>query len=220
MDNHRPDAAGEDRADAPDALIDSAAALSYWSNIPANVDGMLGGYPQISRIDLRGSANFLAKLRRHANLSSSSSPNTSGLLSRAVDCGAGIGRVTLGFLSQACDMVDLVEPVAPFVKEIQHGDSMADLRRQGKIGEVYQISLEHWEPVPGRYDLIWNQWCLGHLTDVALVAYLQRCARALRREEGSGWVAVKENMSTDLEKKDIYDPDDNSVTRLDPSNWR
>jgi hypothetical protein len=66
----------------PDAQIDHAAALTYWNAIDANVNGMLGGFPHISRIDLRGSANFLAKLRRQHGVKP-------GLLARGVDCGAG-----------------------------------------------------------------------------------------------------------------------------------
>jgi protein N-terminal methyltransferase len=59
-----------------------------------------------------------------------------------------------------------------------------------------------------KYDLIWNQWCLGHLTDAQLVGYLKKCGRALKP---AGWVVVKENMSTSDE--DVFDEIDNSVTR-------
>lgn len=66
---------------------------------------MLGGYPQISRTDLRGSASFYAKLlRQHPRVKATSSIT-------GVDCGAGIGRVTAGFLSTVCDIIDIVEPV-------------------------------------------------------------------------------------------------------------
>lgn len=197
----------------PDAQINHAAALAYWSSIQPDVNGMLGGYPQISRIDLRGSANFLAKLRRRYG--SSRSPETnheSTYISRAVDCGAGIGRVTRGLLVDICDVVDLVEPVSRFAWEVEHGTDMAYLREQGKIGKIYTTPLETWEPGPDMYDLIWNQWCLGHLTDAQLVAYLSRCVRALK--EG-GWMVVKENMSTHAQEKDIFDPEDNSVIRYD-----
>lgn len=189
----------------PDAHIDHAAALAYWSSISPDVNGMLGGYPQISRIDLRGSANFLIKLRRRFG-----SDSDSALFPRGVDCGAGIGRVTKGFLAGVCELVDLVEPVERFAWEVEYGEEMTGLRHQGKIGKVYMTPLETWEPEPEMYHLIWNQWCLGHLTDTQLVAYLSRCAGALKK---GGWVIIKENMSTDANKEDIYDPQDNSVTR-------
>jgi len=62
------------------------------------------------------------------------------------------------------------------------------------------------------YDLVWNQWCLGHLTDAQLVEYLRKCAGMVRREEGKvrGWVVVKENLAG---LRDVYDEVDSSVTR-------
>ena len=195
----------------PDAQIDHAASLSYWSSISPDVNGMLGGFPQISRIDLRGSATFLEKLRRQSSLDAPQANNTK-LLARAVDCGAGIGRVTKGLLANVCEVVDIVEPVEIFVHELSHGEPMAAVRDQGKIGDVFQTSLEKWEPGVDKYDLLWNQWCLGHLTDAQLVRYLKSCGRALKP---GGWIVVKENVNTDEEGKDLFDPVDNSVTRGD-----
>lgn len=43
--------------------------------------------------------------------------------------------------------------------------------------------------------MIWIQWVLGHLSDRSLVAFLQRCARALT-PSGGGVVVVKENVTT------------------------
>lgn len=36
-------------------------AEDYWREIPATVDGMLGGYGSISSIDINGSKTFLKK---------------------------------------------------------------------------------------------------------------------------------------------------------------
>lgn len=192
-------------SDAPpgdlDGQISQADALTYWESIPATVNGMLGGYPHISHIDIRGSLNFLEKLRR---LKSSSS---SDQFTRGVDCGAGIGRVTARLLSKMCDVVDVVEPVQRFAKEAR----AANLAGKGKIGEVYVTCLQDWEPKE-EYDLAWNQWCLGHLTDTELVTYLRKC-RGIVKE--GGWIIVKENMSTDAEGKDIFEEVDSSVTRTD-----
>lgn len=76
------------------------------------------------------------------------------------------------------------------------------------------MGLESWEPT-GEYDLIWNQWCLGHLTDDQLLAYLHKCRRILK--EG-GFVIVKENMGTMGE--DVFDEVDSSVTRYAPCEVR
>jgi len=49
--------------------------------IDADVSGMLGGFPYISKVDLQGSKNFLAKLGVGGK--------AGGKVERAVDCGAG-----------------------------------------------------------------------------------------------------------------------------------
>lgn len=187
-----------------DSQICQADALTYWKSVPATVNGMLGGHPQISPIDLRGSFLFFEKLRR---LHPSPDVEFSGPLSRGVDCGAGIGRVTAGFMSRVCKVVDVVEPVEKFANEVR-GQRWSG---EGKIGEVYVSGLQDWLPSQ-KYDLIWNQWCLGHLTDKELQRYLLKCLMAL---SVGGWIVVKENISTHPEGKDIFDEVDSSVTRTD-----
>src|SRR2546421_11606134 len=92
-----------DPSTGPDANLSSAASMQYWNSISSDVNGILGGYPQISRIDLRGSLAFATKLRR---LSSSGHDGNAATprLARGVDCGAGIGRVTEGFLTNVCQV--------------------------------------------------------------------------------------------------------------------
>ena len=188
---------------APDAHISTSDALKYWNSISTTVGGMLGGYPEISRTDLKGSANFFAKLRREQP----SQSTKEGALQRGVDCGAGIGRVTAGFLSTVCEVVDVVEPVEKFAREVQ-GQKIVG---SGSVGKVYVAGLEDWVP-EAQYDLIWHQWCLGHLTDEQLLAYFERCKKALTID---GWIIVKENMCTNLDGKDAFDQQDSSVTRTD-----
>lgn len=103
------------------------------------------------------------------------------------------------------EKVDIVEPIAKFT------DALADAPG---VGDVYNVGLELWEPASETvYDIIWNQWCVGHLTDVQLVGYLRRCGEALRRENGkaTGWIIVKENLT---KEEDVYDGIDSSVTRF------
>lgn len=52
----------EQLAPPPDSLIRTENGLQYWSGIDADVNGMLGGFPGISAVDLRGSRAFLVKL--------------------------------------------------------------------------------------------------------------------------------------------------------------
>ena len=183
---------------------------------------MLGGYPHISRADLRGSLTFLNKLRK-----SSSYYSTTKRLPRVLDCGAGIGRVTAGFLGKVAETVDVVEPDAGFAGEV--GKLRVRGRDSGKgesgkgegeglvldpgctLGEVYTSPLQSWTPSHS-YDLVWVQWCLGHLTNSEVTGFLSRAKGCVRQ---GGWIVVKENMSTDGEGKDVYDEVDSSVTRTD-----
>jgi protein N-terminal methyltransferase len=181
----------------PDSHIDHAAAIAYWSSLPATVDGVLGGYPQVSRVDLQGSANFFAKLRRKSKDFSSTSK-----LKRAADCGAGIGRITTGFLSNIAETIDVIEPVKSFTDQVKD---------QAYVGTIYNVGLEQWKP-EHKYDLIWNQWCVGQLTDAQLVAYLRSLPAFLTP---GGWIVVKENLATNPWGEDVYDETDSSVTRAD-----
>jgi protein N-terminal methyltransferase len=189
---------------AADAAINHDAAIDYWSNTSADVDGVLGGFPLVSKADLQGSANFLAKLRRKSDIYP-----TSRKLGRVVDCGAGIGRVTLGFLGSVADKVDIVEPVVKFTDVVSKGADFQELREAKVVGEVYNVGLQDWTPSV-TYDMIWNQWCVGQLTDAQLKDYLRRIADKVNP---GGWIVVKENLSSGAD--DIFDDTDSSVTRTD-----
>lgn len=55
-------------------------AKQYWKTVPATIDGMLGGFSQISFTDIRGSQDFLKDVYKMKP-----SPNKNV----ALDCGAG-----------------------------------------------------------------------------------------------------------------------------------
>lgn len=169
-------------------------AQIYWSSVEPTVDGMLGGFSSIHKIDITGSASFLQdifKLKPTANRK------------RALDCGAGIGRVTKHFLGRYFDEIDLVEQDEAFSKQIQNyvGTSCS-------IGQIFNKGLQDFEPEPGKYDVIWSQWVLGHLTDNHLEAFFKRCIRGLSK---NGIIIVKENITS--AETEIMDEVDCSVTR-------
>lgn len=210
----------------PDASINVSASLAYWESVTSDNNGMLGGFPQTSRIDLQGSSNFLTKLRRTRVGPAATSRQALPPLERVADCGAGIGRITKGLLLGVGRRVDIVEPVKKFtdelVKELENTqvDAAGGGPGRGQIGEVINLGLQDWIPEAGAYNLIWNQWCLGHLTDAQLVTYLERCKEGLAgpgdgEERAESWIVVKENLSTDIRHRDIYDDEDSSVTRSD-----
>ncbi|PHH72486.1 hypothetical protein CDD82_5960 [Ophiocordyceps australis] len=80
------------------------------------------------------------------------------------------------------------------------------------VRSIFNVGLEEWQPQPGvAYDLIWTQWCSGHITDTQMVHYLEQCKAALR--PASGIIVIKENLSTS--GADVFDDKDSSVTRQD-----
>ncbi|KAK3935950.1 alpha-N-methyltransferase NTM1 [Diplogelasinospora grovesii] len=185
-----------------DASINSQDGRKYWEGVDADINGMLGGIPSvagysnISKVDLQGSRSFLAKL-------GIGSKNGRRKVAKALEGGAGIGRVTEGLLLEVADEVDIIEPLAKFT---------AVLQNKPGVRNIFNVGLEGWCPTEGtQYDLIWTQWCVGHLTDKQLVAYLERCREALNPD--GGIIVVKENLSTS--GFDVFDDTDSSVTRED-----
>ncbi|XP_038209639.1 N-terminal Xaa-Pro-Lys N-methyltransferase 1-A-like [Zerene cesonia] len=168
-------------------------AARYWANVPSTIDGVLGGFGHIADIDIAGSKQFLDHL-----LSIDTPPATK----RALDCGAGIGRVSKNLLIPYFDKVDLVEQDEKFINTAKQtiGDDI-------KLGILHHVGLQNFKPQE-KYDVIWCQWVLGHLNDYDLIGFLERCRQTLAE---NGLVVIKENITTsdDLE----YDDVDSSVTR-------
>lgn len=50
---------------APDSRIDHASSIEYWEGIDADVNGMLGGFPHVSRVCLSILLVFAANLISH-----------------------------------------------------------------------------------------------------------------------------------------------------------
>ena len=174
---------------------------------------MLGGYPQVSRIDIAGSRTFLSKLRRNITSAKSSLPPPPSKLKLVADCGAGIGRITTNFLVTVAERVDVIEPVQKFTDQLRNEHPALFQGDYPAVTNVFNSPLETWTPPrnPKRtYDVVWNQWCLGHLNDEALVNYLKRLTSHVVQ---GGFIVVKENLSTDAFGEDVYDPEDSSVTR-------
>ncbi|KAI1056464.1 hypothetical protein LB507_002431 [Fusarium sp. FIESC RH6] len=187
----------------PDSLIKAEKCMEYWESVDSNDNGMLGGVlttmPSVSRVDLQGSRTFLARLNVGGKSGKEKIP-------RVLEGGAGmdrIGRITEGLLLKVADKVDVVEPVVKFTDV---------LKTKPGVGQIYNVGLEKWFPSEGEcYDLIWIQWCIGHLKDEEVVQFLERCKSVLEKEHGV--IVLKENLSTWGE--DQFDELDGSVTRQD-----
>jgi len=166
---------------------------------------MLGGFnnTRLPRVDITGSRSFLSHPVIKKRLVASS-------YSYAVDCGAGIGRITKNLLTKLFSKTDLVDPIESFNKDVMEGEFLQSEREAGKIGQVFTMGLEKFVPEKGKYSVIWNQWCLGHLTDVDLVEYFKRCKAGL--VEDGGVIIVKENLTSG---EDNFDGLDSSFTRTE-----
>ncbi|RZC34374.1 N-terminal Xaa-Pro-Lys N-methyltransferase 1 [Asbolus verrucosus] len=171
-------------------------AIQYWSEIPATIDGMLGGFGFISQTDIRDSKLLLKQL-----FNSKIPPGRD----YALDCGAGIGRITKHLLTGFFNKVDLVEQNPEFLAQAKEylGPKLED-----KIGNYYSVGLQSFEPEDKKYDVIWSQWVLGHLTDSDLLTFLKSCQNGLKQ---NGVIIIKENISSsdEIDK----DEQDSSVTR-------
>ncbi|KAG6866959.1 hypothetical protein C0991_003875 [Blastosporella zonata] len=208
--------------------------IEYWTTQPANYDGVL----ELSTVP------------------SSLRPLQSSLPSRtrALDVGAGVGRVTSDVLLYLVSDVVLLEPVESFVQqalascraststETPHRGQRAwkGLADGSKSVTLLQGTLQDFDPMnPHRvtfldrigyqptqplhdigsgFDVIWCQWCLGHLSDADLVAFLRRSHAALKQsEKGTSLIVVKENLCQDMKDgsaRTVFDEQDSSLTRL------
>ena len=172
------------------------AALDYWDDTEATVDGMLGGFAQLSPSDLAASQRFLLYLQ------DTTRPDLRFEVS--CECGAGIGRVTKNmFLPLNFARCDIVEVSAELIS--QSPDYIGDLASRCKF---YCTGLQDFAPKPNTYDVIWVQWCIGYLTDMDCVKFLMRMGACLRK---GGVVVIKDN--TCENDAFVLDREDSSVTR-------
>lgn len=104
---------------------------------------------------------------------------------RAMDCGAGVGRVTKHVLLKVFGSVHLVEGSDALSK---HSRRYLGNKRAQRCSFAH-ARLEDFRPMAG-IDLIWIQWTLQYLIDDDVVSFLAACAQSLERH---GILVVKEN---------------------------
>lgn len=124
-------------------------------------------------------SNSIASISIAANGSPAAQPQVPAperRLCRAIDCGAGIGRVTKNVLLISFDAVDMAE-----LSERSLAAAPAYIGRDySRVERTYCTRLQEFAPDAGRvYDVVWLQWVVGHLLDDDLVALLSRLKTAL-----------------------------------------
>jgi len=231
--------------------------LDYWEKVPASVNGVLGGFGtgSLPRVDSLGSRQFLLSLMPELCIVPSALRRLdadippSNRRTRALDVGAGIGRVTSTTLLPLVSDVVLLEPVDTFITQaIDLSPSWRGINNNSKSVTFLQGTLQSYDPSSSRtspnvkllarkgysgdsetdsaFDVIWCQWCLGHLSNPDLVTFFCQCKRALRQNTNNGdhsdekrspaVIVVKENVCPDAEDggpDQSYDSEDFSFTR-------
>ena len=148
-----------------------AGSTSYWNGVQADVDGMLGGLGGLHDPDIAGSLQFIDHLR-------SLSPALGNGV--ALDCGAGIGRVSRSVLLHRFTSVELLEPSSDFLTTAKQK------LPSDRVGAYHRVGLQDFVPSPAtRYAVVWIQWVLNYLTDDDLVAFLIRCKNSLQPNGGT-----------------------------------
>lgn len=163
---------------------------------------------------------------------------------RALDVGAGIGRTTKTVLLPLFSDVVLVEPVPKFVQAayqecLENMSSSIPSKRWKGISDktnsvtFIQEGLQTFIPLhplsnatyikrlgysgetESVFDVIWCQWCLGHLSDPELIDFFKRAKQALRSPSES-FIVVKENLYQDGPgnmPQVVFHDQDSSLTR-------
>lgn len=185
-----------------------SSAVAYWDAQAPTDDGVLGGYGFVSDIDVRDSRAFLKNTL--GERVQEASLRTAGSELVALDCGAGVGRVSAELLLHICHEVDLVEPCEHLLKAAKErlldGKKNKFPQDHRAVG-FFQSGLETFDPQKDRYDIIWIQWAMLYLTDEDAIAFLRRCSAALKP---GGIIFIKENVCAE---GFIVDSEDASVTR-------
>ena len=95
-------------------------------------------------------------------------PTDRMFVNAALDCGAGIGRVTKHMLIPASFRhVDLVESSEAFCTAAK--EFLVQEIRTGQVAEIINTPLQAFVPPVGKYNLIWCQWVLLYLDDGMLI---------------------------------------------------
>lgn len=159
--------------------------LAYWRAAESSPEAMAG--EGASQADLITSASFMASLQTRRGGKS---------FHRALDVGAGIGRVADAILAKHCDTVDLLEPVEGHLLKAQER-----LREQRWFGHCHCALAQDFDfEFYGPWDLVWCQWLLMYLSDTDASAVLRRIAKSgVRRHTGpastlGSALVVKENV--------------------------
>ena len=147
----------------------------HWESQEPTLVNVLGGFEESHLPDVKCSCELLNGLI----LSHQLKPG------KALDCAAGIGRVTEFILCKFFKEIDLFENNQKFVEKCK-----IKFKGNDKVKKIYTSSMQDFK-FESKYDLIWIQWCLENLEDEDLKPFLKKCYDNLNND---GIIIVKENL--------------------------
>ena len=188
-----------------------ATAGEHWRGESGDLAGMLGGLDAVHDADLKASRRFLDELLPSAEAeeegggaAAAAAPVIDGV---ALDCGAGIGRVSEAVLLPRFRLVELLEAEPSFLEAARASLPAA------RVQAMHASGLQQFAPAAGvAYAAVWVQWVLNYVTDADLVGFLRRAAAALRRD---GVLVVKESVARRRGGGFYADLGECSITRTD-----
>jgi murein tripeptide amidase MpaA/SAM-dependent methyltransferase len=184
----------------------------YWEWAAPTNDGVMSGIGPLHDADIADSRRFLGQPAIWPGLEFRRA-------GRALDIGAGIGRVSGGLLLDLCGTVDLVDGSAGHLDQARAslGAELPPAAPRGRVGRFIREELQSFVPDDASYDLIWIQWTTMYLTDDDLRRLLADCKRALAP---GGVLVLKDNVIDEVrgakglvDGRYMVDEEDASVSR-------
>lgn len=172
-----------------------SCSMWYSSLVEPTVDGMLGGLSYVHNDEVEWSKFRLKQLAADGTIRTNS----------CLDCGGGIGRVSHYVLKPVFRNVDMVEGCKLFVQTSTTNFAKNSIRERYNL-ELQNVEELNKQLTGAKYDVVFLQWVIGHLTDRDTVKFL-KFARDNLLVPLTGRIIMKENCIINdgffLDKEDI-----------------
>jgi len=147
----------------------------YWLSKTANVSNMCG-ISELNEEDIAHSNKIFHDLKIDKNFN------------RALDVGAGIGRITFNVLYDKCEKIDMLDINRKFLESALIKEKEM---KGNKIHRLYPQKLQDFN-FEFIYDLIFIQWVLEYLNEENFVKFLSNAVSHLKDD---GYIIIKENVN-------------------------
>jgi protein N-terminal methyltransferase len=149
---------------------------NFWKNKPAELTSMCG-FEDLNQEDNNHTINIIKTYFKQGMNNK-----------RAIDVGAGIGRITFNSLYDNFENIDMVEASNNF---LQIAKNIEKEKSDNKIKNFYNSTIEDFKFLYN-YDLIIVQWVLEYVSYNDLISFFTRAKLHL---QPNGIIIVKENIN-------------------------